>query len=208
MIALLDLDGTLIDSGPVIFDAARFALTALGLPEPEDMRPFVGPPLREGMQSVLGVPASQVDEAMRIYRGHQMEHLADTAIYEGIPAALTELRERGWVLAVATSKFETVAQATTDLLGLTGLVDALAGGDQVSSAKAVVIERALAKLQVEPGDSPIMVGDRMHDIEGAHAHGLRSVFAAWGYGSPEESDGATAIAASPGTLVATLTSLI
>jgi phosphoglycolate phosphatase len=44
-----------------------------------------------------------------------------------------------------------------------------------------------------------MIGDRMHDTEGARAAGLDSIGALWGYGSREEliGGGATYIAESP-----------
>jgi phosphoglycolate phosphatase len=47
-----------------------------------------------------------------------------------------------------------------------------------------------------------MVGDRSHDIAGAHANGVRAIGALWGYGSREEltSAAADALAASPSDL--------
>lgn len=208
-VALLDLDGTLIDSGPVIFAAARHALQAVGLPEPEDMRPFIGPPLTDGVRDVLGVPAALVDDVIELYRVHQLAHLAHTPIYAGIPEALAELRSEGWALAVATSKREDMALRTMEVLGMSGMVDVIAGGDQASCAKEVVISRAIARLTARGAlpAPPIMVGDRMHDIAGARSHGLRSVFASWGYGALEEAAHADAIAHTPTGLFDTLTSL-
>ncbi|HHW83091.1 MAG TPA: HAD hydrolase-like protein [Actinomycetales bacterium] len=209
-VALIDLDGTLIDSGPVIFNAARHALTVAGLPVPEDLRPFVGPPLPIGMQTVLGVPEERVEELIGLYRAHQEAHLADTPVYEGMVEVCEDLRSRGWSLAIATSKFETVALKTTDALGLTGLFDVIAGGDEVSADKSVVISRALERLGelgLGGGASPIMVGDRLYDINGAHEHGLRSVFVRWGYGTPDEAQGADAVAEQPAELVRILADL-
>ena len=39
-----------------------------------------------------------------------------------------------------------------------------------------------------------MIGDRIHDVEGAAAHGIPTIVAGWGYGAPEEAAGAIAIA--------------
>jgi phosphoglycolate phosphatase len=41
---------------------------------------------------------------------------------------------------------------------------------------------------------PVMVGDRIHDVEGAAEHRVPTIFVTWGYGSPAESAGAIAIA--------------
>jgi phosphoglycolate phosphatase len=44
-----------------------------------------------------------------------------------------------------------------------------------------------------------MVGDRVHDVDGARAHGLGCLGAGWGYGPPGEleSAGALAVHATP-----------
>ncbi|UXM93475.1 HAD hydrolase-like protein [Paenarthrobacter sp. JL.01a] len=59
-----------------------------------------------------------------------------------------------------------------------------------------VIEESLRRLQSQGVDvaRPIMVGDRMHDVEGAAVFGIPTVFAQWGYGSQEELVGAAAVA--------------
>ncbi len=44
---------------------------------------------------------------------------------------------------------------------------------------------------------PVLVGDRLHDVEGAAANGVPVVFAEWGYGSPAEAAGTVAQAATP-----------
>ena len=47
-------------------------------------------------------------------------------------------------------------------------------------------------------ESAWMVGDRVFDIDAAHANNIRCVAAAWGYGTPEEWAQADAVAATPG----------
>jgi phosphoglycolate phosphatase-like HAD superfamily hydrolase len=42
-----------------------------------------------------------------------------------------------------------------------------------------------------------MIGDRIFDIQAAHANKIRCLAAAWGYGSPPECAQADAIAAIP-----------
>lgn len=187
------------------------------------------------------MPASLVDEAIRLYRAHQEAHLAETPVYEGVVSMCSELRSRGWTLAVATSKFETVAVKTLEVLGIRELFDVVAGGDAASAAKDVVIARALSRLpasvtvgvaasrggaagaadgDARPGNpgvadgtngasgpKPIMVGDRYYDVEGARAHGLPVVYAAWGYGTPEEGAAADVVAEKPLDLVEILTEM-
>ena len=47
-----------------------------------------------------------------------------------------------------------------------------------------------------------MIGDRSFDFEAAHANGIRSVAAGWGYGSHEECTQADAVAPTPADIAA------
>ena len=57
--------------------------------------------------------------------------------------------------------------------------------DEKRSEKADIIKYALETTGCKPDDA-IMVGDRLHDIQGAKKCGVRSVGVLWGYGSREE----------------------
>ncbi len=59
--------------------------------------------------------------------------------------------------------------------------------------------RRLRDLDV-PLDNVVMVGDRIHDIEGATAAGIPTIYVTWGYGSPAESAGAVDIVDHPAQL--------
>jgi phosphoglycolate phosphatase len=58
------------------------------------------------------------------------------------------------------------------------------GRDELGTDKATIVARTLARLA--PMRAFAHVGDREHDVVGAHAHGLTAVGALWGYGSAEE----------------------
>jgi phosphoglycolate phosphatase len=51
-----------------------------------------------------------------------------------------------------------------------------------------VIEHALSGLRDKglSTESIIMVGDRIHDVEGAHVHNIDTIMVRWGYGGPSE----------------------
>jgi len=67
-------------------------------------------------------------------------------------------------------------------------VIACAADDESRGAKELVIEDALAGLHDKgiPTDNVIMVGDRIHDVEGARVHGIDTILVRWGYGGPTE----------------------
>ncbi len=54
-----------------------------------------------------------------------------------------------------------------------------------------LIAAVLRHQRLDPNHT-IMVGDRSHDIIGAHANGLRAIGVLWGYGSREELEAAGA----------------
>jgi phosphoglycolate phosphatase len=71
----------------------------------------------------------------------------------------------------------------------------------------------LAHVLSEHGLSPsrcLMVGDRRHDISGAHAVGMRGLGALWGYGSRDELEtaGADRLVESPGDLAGAVLSMV
>jgi phosphoglycolate phosphatase len=202
--ALLDLDGCLTDSAPGILNSVAHALSSLGLPVPDDLRSFLGPPLHVSFAR-LGVP--DVDAAVAAYRERfSAVGITELSLYDGVPEALAALRADGWGLCLATSKPEVFAQR---ILAATGLdLDEVVGSelDGTRSVKADVITGALRRTGVTP-DQAVMVGDRAEDCVGAAACGVRFVGAGWGYGLPGElgEAGADVIATSPRDLPDLLT---
>ncbi|MCA5892221.1 HAD hydrolase-like protein [Isoptericola sp. NEAU-Y5] len=202
-LVLLDLDGTLTDSAPGILAGIRHAYGVLGLPVPDDaaLRSFVGPPITDSF-AAHGVPAARVDEAVVAYRAvFAAGGMYDNRVYDGIPQTLVALRDAGCALAVATSKPEVFAKPICDRFGLSELVDGIFGAplEEGLSTKADVIATALATLgratPADPADGPVvMVGDRLHDVHGAAAHGIDCLGVSWGYADDGELLAAGAVA--------------
>ncbi|WP_206340054.1 HAD hydrolase-like protein [Blastococcus litoris] len=211
-LVLFDLDGTLVDSSPGIAASVRHAARELGLPEPtpEQLRAMVGPPLQDGFALVLGVPASDVPHAVAAYRGHYAAGaLLDVTVHDGVPELLDALREAGATLAVATSKPEPFAVRVLDHTGLLPVFASVHGATLDGSVrhKDQVVAAALA---AHPGArSPVLVGDRSHDVLGAAAHGLPCIGAGWGPAEDGEltAAGAAVVVGSPAEVPAALTKI-
>jgi phosphoglycolate phosphatase len=62
-----------------------------------------------------------------------------------------------------------------------------------------VVAEALVRLSALGADmsNPVLIGDRIHDVEGAAANGIPTIFVTWGYGAPAEQAGAVAVAETP-----------
>jgi phosphoglycolate phosphatase len=192
---LFDLDGCLVDSLPSIRRCWERTLPEFGAPPPGEveMRHLVGPPVNQVARHLL----PDADEALIAavvarYRRCSAASAAEVPAFPGVPELLDGLRERGIVLGLATSKSIEVAEPTLEALGLRGHFAVVEGTrlDELGTDKATVVGRALAGLAP---DVPIgLVGDRRHDIEGAHAHGIAGFGALWGYGGRAELEAADA----------------
>lgn len=193
---LFDLDGTLTDSGEGVINCALFALAQLGLPLPnrEEMRFMVGPPLRDSFLR-FGVDPSDVEEAVELYRKRYVPTgMFENAPYPGISAMLGALKEMGHKLYVATSKPESMAKEILDKFNLSGYFDKIYGAsmDETRDTKDKVIAYLLKELD-HKGEI-IMVGDTLYDVLGAAANGIQTIGVTWGYGEKKDIISAGAIA--------------
>lgn len=207
-LAIFDLDGTLSDSGPGIMKCVQYAFRKMGFPEqPEEvLRSFIGPPLDPQFMKTGPMTAEEASRAVDFFR----ERYDDTGkfenmVYDGIPELLRDLKKRGCLLAVATSKPAYFTEQILDHFGLMDTFDAVsaAGLDETKTDKAQLIRHALDMLGFSNRrEDAVMAGDREYDIIGARQAGVRSVGVLYGYGSREElcAAGAGAIAGSTAEL--------
>ena len=194
-IVLFDLDGTLTDSGPGIMKAAQYALRAWGIERPwQELSFFVGPPLSETFARF--VPEAEVPAAVEKFREYYREDgWLDNAPYPGVAEMLAALRRGGCRLFVATSKLDTMAVRVLEHFGLLPYFEGVCGapaGDPGAGKKVSVVRAALRLAGCTDLRRAVMVGDRLHDIEGAHACGLPALGVTYGYGSRNELTAASA----------------
>jgi phosphoglycolate phosphatase len=202
-VVLFDLDGTLADSAPGILAGLRHAFEVNGLPalDPGIERGLLGPPFYESLPPLIG--DALVPDVITSYREfYGRGGMFDATAYAGVQQLLAELRGAGKILAVATSKPEHYAVPIVEHLGLAEYFRTI-GGDELDGSlrtKALVIEKVLGRLGAPAAAEVVMVGDRSHDVEGARAHGIATIGAAWGYGLPGELAAAQplSICATPG----------
>ena len=188
MLCLFDLDGTLIDSEPGVSACIRYALQKLDVPEPVELRSWIGPPLRHSFAPLLENDATRVEQAVAYYH----ERFAtlgwrEHAVYPGIAELIDSLHAGGHRLAIVTSKPQQHAAPIIEALPFGQRFEKLYGPHPSSphSEKASMIAAALADFGASPSDA-IMVGDRCFDMEGAVANGVAGIGVLWGFGSREE----------------------
>ncbi|WP_182173992.1 HAD hydrolase-like protein [Flaviflexus equikiangi] len=205
---LFDLDGTVVDSAPIVTEL--FAITAKEISgrdyTPDEMLKYVGPPLSWSMMD-MGAEAKDVPHYIASYRARYDGLMLDSPLFDGIDTVIRHLAQHV-PIAVATSKKESGARLILDRYGLLDTFTAVCGGseDGMRSDKDGIIAEALRRLGPLEGEA-IMVGDRIYDIEGAAAHGLRTVLVSWGAGTPEEFDKAWRTVDTPAELEGLLLSV-
>ena len=189
---LFDLDGTLVDSGEGVLKCAELGLRHFNLPipSPEEMRTFVGPPLRDSFIR-FGCTPEQAEEAIAVYRSrYTTVGKFELFVYPGIEKLLADLTDAGCKLYVATSKPETVSVEILNHLGLAKYFTYIAGAalDKSRGTKEEVIAYLLE--QVGDLEGALMVGDTAYDVIGAERHGIPCAAISWGYGTVESLEAA------------------
>ncbi len=206
MLCLFDLDGTLIDSEHGITACVKHALARLDVPAPahEELRRWIGPPLRHSFAPLLDHDVARIEAAVEYYHERFNTHgWREHEVYPGIDALIEQLLAAGHRLAVVTSKPQRHAAPIIAHLPFGEAFLRLYGPhpDSPHSEKASMIAEALVDFGTEPGDT-VMIGDRHFDIDGAVANQVRGFGVLWGFGSRAELEqaGASAIAATPDEL--------
>ena len=188
---LFDLDGTLVYSHPGIFACFRYALEKMGRENPTDTQllPCIGPSLHYSFKNFFGMTEEDAVKGVALYR----ERYAVKGVWENTPIdgaleCLKTLKERGYVLGLATSKPILYAQQIVDKQGFSQYLDESVGSGMDGSlpTKASVIEEVMKRLKAKP-EQCLMVGDRFHDAEGAAEQGVDcALLKIGGYANDEE----------------------
>ncbi len=201
---LFDLDGTLTDSGPGIMNAFAYAIEKMGglVPDREQLRKFVGPPLKDSFGRVLGYSPQDTDKAIGLYREYYntMGGVLENKVYPGIEQLLANLSDEGKKLIVATAKTARGTNTVLDHFGLRKYFAYVATADDKDRPqKVAVIRYALDQCRIEDRTRVVMVGDRENDITAAKEVGIDSIGVLYGYGDKKEliTAGATCLAESP-----------
>lgn len=188
-----DLDGTLTDSSEGITKSFQYALSHFGLEEnkKENLRRVMGPPLASSFREFYGFAEEDVAEAVRIFRQrYETKGLFENVPYEGVQEMLSILKERGYVLAIATCKPEHTAKRVLSHFALDSFFAVITGADDEAGriSKAAVIRETMKRLGLreQEKDAVLMVGDRFHDVEGAMETGIRCMGVSYGFAGKGE----------------------
>ena len=185
-IGLFDLDGTLADTLPLIyeaFDAAFVPALGHGFSDAE-IREMFGPPDHEIIRR--RVPPDQSDAAIERYVEHyERRHNDLVTTYAGIPSLVRRCVKTGMRLGVITGKSRRTALITLDRLHLRTDFAVIYAGDDVEKQKPApdAVLAALNDLHFQGPERAVTVGDASADVFAGRAAGTATIAVIWG--SPE-----------------------
>lgn len=190
--AIIDLDGTLVDTLGDFSAALDAMLAELGWPAVprEAVAGFIGKGTEHLIRTTLahvGAPASAYQPAYdayhRIYRRINGQH---SRLYPGVAEGVAQLRAAGLRLACLTNKPTEFACELLRAKGLAASFELVFGGDAFERKKPdpLPLLKTCAALGTAPAQT-LMVGDSSNDAAAARAAGCPVVLVTYGYNHGE-----------------------
>jgi HAD superfamily hydrolase (TIGR01509 family) len=210
-IAVLDVDGTLVDSNYQHALAWYRAFRSLGETFPVwRIHRLIG---MGGDQLVAalggdGVEARIGDQARERWVQEADPLMAEVALLPGARELILALKERGHRVVLASSGKPHHVERSLDMLDVREIVDGWTTSEDVEATKPApdLLQVALKKIG-EPSDTPsVVVGDSVFDVEAAKNAGMPAIVVrSGGFGDDElRNAGAVAIYDTPADLTAAL----
>ena len=174
---VFDLDGTLIDSMPLVLRAYAHALGPFfdSLSEGEILARLGGPPERLFVEMLKG--SAEVEEALQRLREFSLANWKLIQPFAGMNALLAELRQAGCAVAVWTGRERESTEWLMREHGVREHVRTFVCGDDMPSHKPdpAGLAEVLRRLEVGAADA-LFVGDADVDVLAGAALGVRTVF--------------------------------
>ena len=189
--AIIDLDGTMVDTAPdfqVAINRMRdeLHLAPLALDTIVD---FVGKGSENLMRRVLGVDfeknevESRFDHALERYQHHYLQINGDhSELYAGVHEGLVAMKKGGVRLACVTNKPIAFARPLLEKKGLIDLFEVIYGGDSLAHKKPHPLPMLTVcnDFDLQPAQV-VAFGDSSNDSEAARAAGCRVLTVPYGY---------------------------
>jgi phosphoglycolate phosphatase len=180
---VFDLDGTLMDSTAHITRSIQAACRDLGLPVPADESAsfVIGLGLRDALQiAAPTLDAADYPKLAERYRFHYLGKGEQTELFAGAREMLQDLRDEGYLLAVATGKSRVGLNRALDQVRLTSLFDGTRCADETFSKPHPAMLQELTRELGQDLGRTVMIGDTSHDLQMAKNAGAASVGVGYG----------------------------
>ena len=182
---ILDFDGTLADTQPLIVSTLHRTLAELHLPPRSDdeCKAIIGLPLKECFVKLAAVDETTAERCAEVYRRifDEDNHPGTVVLFPEVLETLHELHRHGLMLAICSSRGRPTLDAFVCTFQLEPLVSAVVGADDVSRHKPdpEPVNAILEQLHVRP-DEAWVVGDASYDILMGRNAGCRTCGVSYG----------------------------
>ncbi|HAD31954.1 MAG TPA: phosphoglycolate phosphatase [Methylophaga sp.] len=190
-LALIDLDGTLVDSVPDLAWCTDQTMRALNLPERGEakVRNWVGNGVERLIKRALinqldGEPAEALyAQAVPIFMALYAENTSKRSLlYPGVKQGLQWLKDQGIHLGCVTNKDEQFTLPILNNLGIRDYFELIVSGDTLPQKKPdpAPLLYAANYFKIEPQQA-LMIGDSVSDVKASRAAGFQIVCMSYGY---------------------------
>ncbi len=182
-LVIFDMDGTLADTSEGILNSIRYTQKMMDLPgiTYEQMLSHVGPPMEESYAKNFGLSGDKLKKAVSYHKEYAVKQgYRELRVYGGITDLLRTMKERGIMLAVATLKAQRTAEMICDEY-FHGLFRVISGTENETATKEYLLRKCLKILGI-PDENAVLVGDSVHDADGARQAGIDFVAVTYGFG--------------------------
>ncbi|MSU65699.1 MAG: HAD family hydrolase [Opitutus sp.] len=172
---VFDLDGTLVDSLPLVLRAIAHAIGPFGPAPTMDIFSHLGGPPERFLHSLVS-DARHVPAAVQRLAAYHNENAHLLQLFEGAQTMLGQLRGEGVALGIWTGRDRTSTIPLLRAHGLADLFEVVMCGDDLSTHKPDPegLREILRRLAL-PADEAIFVGDADVDVLGGVACGVDTV---------------------------------
>ena len=193
LLAIWDVDGTLVDSRETIAACMAEGFARQGMPRPtyDQTRRIVGLTLQTAVETLTPGHDPAVQRAITAgYKAAFQALHADPAfkepLYPGAAELLQRLADHGWLQAVATGKSRKGLDRVVAANGWSErFVSLHCSDDGPGKPDPAMVLAALAATGV-PAARAVMIGDTSHDMRMGRAAGVRALGVTWGFHTADE----------------------
>ena len=186
---IFDMDGTLVDSSITIVNAINHVRDNLGLDnmERELILEKVNDPHLNPAEFFYKVEAFTEAHEKWFSNYYTENHEKELQLYNGIEALLKNLKERGFLLAVATNAYRGSTLESLSHLRVLDYFDSIACYDDVQRGKPSpdMLEKNLKDLKVSVKES-LFIGDSERDLLASQALNMDYLMVNWGFSTYED----------------------
>lgn len=191
-IIIFDLDGTLLNTLDDLTDSLNHMLLQYNYPQKsiEQVRNYVGNGVYKLIERAIpdGKSNKNFDECVETFKQHYKENMYNkTSLYNGIEQMLKELKDRGFITAVASNKFDLAVKELCKKY-FKGLIDYASGENEkigIHKKPSPEIVLNILKEYKLPPQEAIYIGDSEVDIQTAINCNIDCISVSWGFKTKE-----------------------